>query len=203
MEGTGSEALVNPALKFYVEPRPREEVVSALGLAGKTVWSPRKLGEWRDEAIRRYGFSIPCLEAVEAIARGSPLLEVGAGTGYWAKLLEDAGANIVSTDADSDKLAALKFGVSILRLDAAKAVQAFPERNVFVSWPSSQMTWAMEMAEAMVSGRTLFYIGEWEGCTGDDGFREFLETGFELVDLMAIPTWPGTHDWLHTMRRKA
>jgi hypothetical protein len=52
----------------------------------------------RDEAIRQYGFSIPCKEAVEAVATLSPLVEVGAGSGYWSRFLRAAGADIVTTD---------------------------------------------------------------------------------------------------------
>ena len=37
--------------------------------------------------IKRYAFAIPSDEALDALADVSPLVEMGAGTGYWAYLL--------------------------------------------------------------------------------------------------------------------
>ena len=48
---------------------------------------------------RRYSYSIPSEEALQAIASiGEPMVEIGAGKGYWAKLLQEKGVDIVATD---------------------------------------------------------------------------------------------------------
>ena len=46
-----------------------------------------------------YAFAAPNEAALSALEALAPLLEVGAGVGYWAKLLQDCGVDIVATDA--------------------------------------------------------------------------------------------------------
>lgn len=50
-------------------------------------------------STQRYAFAIPDDRAVSAIVRHAPkIVEVGAGTGYWARQLADAGADVVAYD---------------------------------------------------------------------------------------------------------
>lgn len=57
-----------------------------------------------DDAGSRYSwikitsFAIPCQEAIEAIGRAERVLEIGAGTGFWARLLANRGVDVVATD---------------------------------------------------------------------------------------------------------
>ncbi|KAK3255362.1 hypothetical protein CYMTET_35452 [Cymbomonas tetramitiformis] len=50
------------------------------------------LEEWRDNArdwcCHLYAYATPCAAALEAIAGCAPIVELGAGTGYWAHLLK-------------------------------------------------------------------------------------------------------------------
>src|SRR5580765_6192945 len=50
----------------------------------------------RKAFVRDWGFSIPCAEAVEALRPLAPLVEIGAGAGYWTALLRAAGVDIVA-----------------------------------------------------------------------------------------------------------
>jgi hypothetical protein len=54
----------------------------------------------RAEAIARYAFALPSDDALDAIVRSAPhgIVELGAGTGYWAALLEQRGADVVAFD---------------------------------------------------------------------------------------------------------
>jgi len=54
--------------------------------------------EYRPELIAKYAFSIPVIGILEIIADYSPLVEVGAGTGYWAMCLTEVGAEIDAFD---------------------------------------------------------------------------------------------------------
>jgi hypothetical protein len=51
------------------------------------------IDDTRSQLITRYGFAIPSEEALGAIWRCSPrgVIEVGAGTGYWAYVLQQGG----------------------------------------------------------------------------------------------------------------
>ena len=42
---------------------------------------------------------LPEPRLIEAIARHSPIVEIGAGTGYWAYLLRLSGADVIAYDA--------------------------------------------------------------------------------------------------------
>src|SRR3954471_21819338 len=48
----------------------------------------------------RYSFAIPSNEVLAALRALGPLVEVGAGAGYWARLLRDLGADVVATDLE-------------------------------------------------------------------------------------------------------
>lgn len=60
------------------------------------------LARWRDTvrtfACRAYAFAVPSAEALAALAKHGPLVEWGAGTGYWAAMLQRAGADVVALD---------------------------------------------------------------------------------------------------------
>jgi hypothetical protein len=56
--------------------------------------------EARDRFIARYGFAVPTDDALSRIQAVSPdgVVEIGAGTGYWARLLHDRGVDIEAYD---------------------------------------------------------------------------------------------------------
>lgn len=54
--------------------------------------------EARRAVIDAYCFSIPTDEALDTLAARSPLVEIGAGLGFWAAMLVARGADIVCYD---------------------------------------------------------------------------------------------------------
>eukprot|EP00873_Tetraselmis_striata_P044700 jgi/Tetstr1/464964/TSEL_009698.t1 len=46
----------------------------------------------------KYAWAIPDQRAIRIIANFSPLVEIGAGKGYWAMLLRQAGADVLALD---------------------------------------------------------------------------------------------------------
>lgn len=167
----------------------------------------REDAEARELCIRRYSFAIPCVEAVRMLLALSPLVEVGAGSGYWSRLLKEAGADVVSTDIGKQEGYSLLWGCEgVEELDAVEAVRRHPDRNVFVCWPSYKGAWAADMALEVKPGRTLAVIGEGRGgCTADDRFFDALENGYDEAGSLRIPRWDGIYDALgvHVRRVKA
>ena len=47
---------------------------------------------------KKYAWAIPDERALHILARFSPLIELGAGRGYWARLLRDRGVDIIAFD---------------------------------------------------------------------------------------------------------
>jgi hypothetical protein len=63
---------------------------------GARVTFPAPRPQW----TASYTLSVPTEPALGAIAEASPhgVVEVGAGTGYWARLLHDCGVDVVAYD---------------------------------------------------------------------------------------------------------
>eukprot|EP00854_Cymbomonas_tetramitiformis_P003077 gene3077-3908_t len=47
-------------------------------------------------------FAVPNAEAIATMVKYSPLVELGAGTAYWAELARSAGASITTYDIDTE-----------------------------------------------------------------------------------------------------
>lgn len=58
----------------------------------------------RGESVKKYSWAIPSEEVIRALASMGPILEVGAGTGYWANLLTQAGAKVTCFDSHPPRL---------------------------------------------------------------------------------------------------
>jgi hypothetical protein len=128
----------------------------------------------RDRFICEFGFAVPAREALDWLAKYSPLLEIGAGSGAWAKLLAMRGADIIATDPGIESFS---FGGErvrwetkyhpVLPLEGKTAVRRWPTRNVFCGWPSLSQTWLRLAARAMTPGRALYAVSELGGLWPD------------------------------------
>lgn len=160
--------------------------------------------EARTEFIRRFSFAIPNEKALEAIARLSPLVEIGAGTGYWAALLARRGADIVCT---GERVVDDSYNQSIGRYHPVKKVGEaglcyLINRNAFLCWPPYDCDLAYRVALRVRPRRYLAVIGEGDGgCTGDDQFHGYVREAFDQVEVIAIPQWYGLHDFLAIYRK--
>src|ERR1700682_372058 len=96
--------------------------------------------ERRVACVRRYAFGVPNRAALEAIARCAPIVELGAGAGYWAYLLRNRGVDIVAYDlAPPDQVSnAYKFEPRTwteVRLGGVEILEKFADRALFLCWP--------------------------------------------------------------------
>ena len=151
----------------------------------------------RRALVHSFSWAIPNEEALEVIAKYSPLVEMGAGTGYWAKLLSERGVEIVCYDkyvGETNPYKHYKHFFPINQGDE-EALKTLPTTyNLFLCWPCYDDPFARNCL-ANFKGSNLVYIGEGDGgCTGDDAFHEALETGWKLVEEFEIPQWQGLHD---------
>jgi hypothetical protein len=177
----------------------------------------------REVFIRPYAFSVPTDEAVETIALLSPLIEIGAGTGYWAGLLAQAGADILafdkhppnefrsedwpddadpeSPDAKTNHYHGLRRVWHPVERGYPETIAKHPERNLFLSWPPMSSMAAECLAR--FTGPFVAFIGEGRGgCTADDAFYNCLDREFERVGRIDLPQWTGIHDRLEIHARR-
>jgi hypothetical protein len=101
----------NEYLDFYIEVMEELTAFGWLNSEGQMdLPSNRRegfvnvLGSYMDNCItplrRMYSWAVPTDEAIAAIANASPfgVVEVGAGTGYWAMLLRHRGVDVLAYD---------------------------------------------------------------------------------------------------------
>lgn len=126
-------------------------------------------GQFRDRLIERYAFAVPTHAALAEIAAASPdgVIELGAGTGYWAMLLASMGVDVVAVDVDPPPSSTNPwFGESESWFDVAKGDELvpalYPARTLLIVWPTRGASWAADGVRRYHSagGRCVAYVGE-------------------------------------------
>lgn len=155
-----------------------------------------------------FGFPIVSGEALSEVVshlEGRPVLEVGAGGGYLAHLLEGQGVDILATDlGDRPYMPEPKVWTEVQTLDGVSAVRDHPHRVVLISWPddfNQESGWSDQVLEA-TQAEMIIYLGEGLGeCTGSDRFHHLLADKWRTVKRVDLPRWPDMRDDLSIWRR--
>jgi len=132
----------------------------------------------RDPLLRRYSFAVPTDVALQEIVDFSPggIVELGAGTGYWGRLLFERGCDVVAYDLTPAPDPANRWFAGSpqwfpIERGGEAVVSRHPGRTLLISWPTKDEQWAALAARAFhaAGGQRLAYIGEPPGGrTGDD-----------------------------------
>ena len=162
----------------------------------------------RRELASHYSWAIPSRAALGLIADHGPLVETGAGTGYWASLLAGQGADIIATDIAPPGQGDNRFHRTdrtwfpVVAMAAVDAVRAYPDRTLLLCWPPPDDDGAGYAAVRAGSGDTVVHIGGGEdGPTGTARLHRELELNWTVTDELALPSWPGIPDRLTVWRR--
>jgi hypothetical protein len=221
-----------------MDARPSSRSATGTRLLG----SPNPLlDEWRrdpepsrrDELIRAYSFAIPSAAALDAIASDSErrVVELGAGTGYWARLLHEVDVQVVAFDREPEPRAERRwFGLTEPWFDVQpgdeRVVDDHGDALLLLVWPTRDEDWPADALTryAAAGGTTVAFVGEPSGGrTGDDRFHAVLgeidrcwscaynmtdtsclcgiEPLFRRTAELAIPTWRGFDDRLRLYDR--
>src|SRR3990167_7792300 len=155
----------------------------------------------REMLAKQYAWAIPNDAALDALAALGPIVEIGAGTGYWAHLLASRGVDIVAYDIAPGKNAwcDVERCYHPVSVGGLEKVADHPDRALFLCWPP--MSPMAADALRAYCGSAVAYVGEHGGCTADDDFHAQLAGGWiEQADVM-IPQWYGVHDALFIYQR--
>jgi hypothetical protein len=163
----------------------------------------------REKMCQAYSWAIPDEEAIRTLAQFSPLVEIGAGRGYWTALLQKMGADIVAYDLNPPHTHQNAWhpkdgtpSYTSVFVGGPEVVRDHQDRNLFLCWPPYDDPMAYNCLY-WYRGKHVIYIGEGHGgCTGDDKFHNTLERDFELIMRVEIPVWRGIHDSLEVWERK-
>lgn len=167
----------------------------------------------RDECTVKYAWAVPNDAALEALIQLSPLVEIGAGLGYWAHLLEQMGGDVVAYDKHVGDGGEVKlynrdsYVMPYTRVvcGGPEAAALHPDRALFLCWPPYGEPMAGDALQNYLEsgGMRVAYVGEGAGgCTADDDFHELLDSRMVLVSEVAIPTWWCIHDRLEIWHTK-
>ena len=157
----------------------------------------------RTDYMEIYGFSILTDEIVECLRPYAPIVEVGAGSGYWSYECQQAGISCVATDPGTGTydFQAWKPWTRVLSLTGTKAVKCFVHHTLLMVWPDYNKRWPSQTLRAH-KGDIVIYVGEGNGgCTGDDVMHDILETQFVLLEEIKLHNFFGVHDSMYVYHR--
>jgi len=161
--------------------------------------APEQLEDARKKLIWAYSWAIPSTEAILAIAEHSPLIELGAGTGYWGWLLRQAGARVNCWDRNAH---AGPHWIDV-EMGSPENLSELPDlgaRTLLLVWPPLDEPLAEDSLQ-YYTGKKVIYVGEWRGRTASARFHDRLESEFKKTCELELPRWPGFHDSLLIFER--
>lgn len=151
----------------------------------------------RQHLVEEYSWAVPTEEAIIYLAEFDHLLEIGAGNGYWAHLIEEAGGNVTAIDAEPPD----ETYTNVVEAKAQWYSDEIEGQPVLMVWPPYDERMARVVAKQEPSH--ICYVGEPRGgCTGGDEFFDILERKYGLVGKLDIPSYAGIHDdFFHYVRK--
>ena len=168
---------------------------------GEQVWSAEEV-LWctlRD----RYGWGLPCKESLDAASEACTasgcLVEVGAGSGYWAAVLRARGIDVLAVDTGNDRHWSRSWGV-IAHMRGEDAIARNPGIPVLACWPDPGL--GEGIIKAMKPGSTMLRTGP-RRVTGGERFKDRLDDAMDLVSSAPGLTASGGADTLDTLSRNA
>ena len=159
---------------------------------------------WRRSLTRKYSWAVPNENATLMISKYTPIIEIGAGTGYWAMLLKNQGVDIIAYDLYPFKENFYHNLIQWFPIEKGtpKDLKYHPQRNLFLCWPPYNDNMAFKCLR-WFKGKILIYIGEIvKGCNATVVFFRNLIRDFKLIQKIKIPQWWRIHDNLTIWERK-
>lgn len=170
------------------------------------------LQEWRDVArdfpASLYSYATPCPKAIETILKSSQadsnIVEVGAGTGYFASLIQRCGGFVKPYDlvppgcnTDNDYHGEVPAFTVVHPGDASTAdfsSCSSSQQTVLFCYPTPGTDMAASALRKFAASypgkaKTVLHVGEWAGLTGDSEFERLLELEYECSESVPLPIW--------------
>ena len=164
----------------------------------------------RRELAALFSWAIPTDEALDALAKYAPLVECGAGMGYWTALLQARGVDAIACDlrppgtraCNEFHLRGHEPWTAIHRASSVRAVRRHRDRALVLCWPPYEDDAASYAALRAYRGDIVIYVGERDdGATGSVRFHRELRLNWTLIEEIDLPHWPRLRDTLMVFRR--
>ena len=189
---------------------PCLELMTMLLAAPRELWPELDLEERRRELASLFSWGVPNGRALDVLAAQAPLVECGAGMGYWAALLKARGVDVLAYDlappADDAQNEYHRFARSawmpVEREDSVLAARRHGDRTLVLCWPPFDDDRSSYAVLRAYRGDTLVYIGERaEGAMGSVRFHRDLALNWSVQEEVPLPNWPRLRDTLTVYRR--
>jgi hypothetical protein len=161
-------------------------------------YPPILRAELRSALVPRFSWAIPTETALTAITRYAPIIDVGAGTGYWADLLQRRDADVLPIDCAPPAHTWVPVTVG----SGETIVSTCADRTLMLCWPPAASPMAAQTLQHY-AGMVVVYIGEPDGgSTGDATFHALLRQEWVVCEQHPLPQWPSARDSLTIYRRR-
>lgn len=157
-----------------------------------------------DAYALKYDSVIPSEEALIAIGALGPIVQVRAGTGYWAQLLRCRGTDVIAFDRQPSPLRNLSISRrwGSVRSASAYVASRHPDRTLLLTAPPRESSVAHRAVHAY-EGDHVVCIGERPtGRTGDDSVHYLFRQGWNRVQELPLPQWGDAQSCLTVYRRR-
>ncbi|OQR89726.1 hypothetical protein THRCLA_09616 [Thraustotheca clavata] len=227
-ESASLGAKSNPYLAFYndfIAKQPKE--MNRLFDPSLDDTKREELFEILDDSVAsKYSWAIPDERALRIIKHYGPIVEMGAGSGYWGRLLQLRGVDIkcfdlhvpgeekgdVSDEDDEDEQVRMTW--MEVEQGTPEVLPEYKDRTLLLCYPDdfedSEESMALECLDNY-TGDTIIHIGEWLGQTvclpepwGRTSAPEFqtrLAAVFHKVLQVPLPSWHSSMDTLTVWKR--
>jgi len=161
----------------------------------------------RQKFVGRYSWTVTDPDSVQFVADHvvGGVVDPMAGTGYWAYLLGQLGITVVCydlhADCDNPWHGDHSHWVPVQPMDGAESVVLHPDKTLLLAWPPYSDPAGARILDAY-RGNRVIYLGEFDGCCGDDAMHEALAGGWEEVASIRPVLWWGLHDRITVFVRK-
>lgn len=182
---------------------PLHMMRALLALAARDIQQMFKLPpgwDLRDGFVRKYSWPIPdplLLETIYSFA-DKGIIDMGAGTGYLAYLLQLMGKEVIAFDNEIRNWLPRYYDVQ--PGDASRA-SLHPDHTLLLSWPPYKESLAYDALKAY-TGDKLVYIGERDGYTADGKFAELVDAEWVEQACVCNYTYPGIKDYTFCFTRR-
>src|SRR5687767_14098971 len=165
------------------------------------------LSERRRELASLFSWAIPTDAALDLVSRYAPLVECGAGMGYWLALLRARGVDAMGYDRsrpgrkNAYHRSASPPWTEIERQASVQAARRHADRTLLLCWPAYDDDAASFEVLRAYRGDVVIHIGEI--ASGSVRFRRELALNWTLVEGLELPHWPRIQDRVMVYRRNA
>ncbi len=159
-----------------------------------------------------YAYAVLSPEILEKIAEYSPIIELGAGNGYNAWVLQQMGAEVVAVDAfpveegknwffNTRFGLPTKAGKSFTKIEQgdSRSLVKFPNHTLLMCWPPRNPMALESLTD--FPGNTLIFVGN-KSCCADKAFYKKLGEEWKLEHSTKTGSWDACHtEWLEIHSR--